>query len=114
MNNLQDFDSYIDSICDDIWINYKADLNNQDDWPDIAHKCADGSQYVIYYGMSWDLVTMMRHHDFSSFDSAEDAAFNYGIEFESANQMMALIAYELIYQHIMMTLNNKHNEQEAA
>jgi hypothetical protein len=57
---------------------------------------------------------MMRQHDFSSFDSAEDAAFNYGIEFESANQMMALIAYELIYQHIMMTLNNKHNEQEAA
>lgn len=114
MNNLQDFDSYIDSICDDIWINYKADLNNQDDWPDIAHECADGSQYVIYYGMAWDLVTMMRHHDFSSFDSAEDAAFNYGIEFESANQMMTLIAYELIYQHIMLTLNNKHNEQEAA
>ena len=32
MNNLQDFDSYIDLLCDDVWINYKAQLNDQNDW----------------------------------------------------------------------------------
>jgi len=114
MNNLQDFESYIDSLCDDVWINYKAQLNDQSDWHDIAHELADGSQYVIYYGMAWDLVTMMRLADFSLFDSAEDAAFDYGIEFKSANHMMTLIAYELIYQHIMLTLNDRCNKQEAA
>ena len=114
MNNLQDFDSYIDSLCGDVLINYKAQLNDQTDWPDIAHELAEGRQYVIYYGMAWELVTMMRHHDFSSYDSAEDAAFNSGIEFESANQMMTLIAYELIYQAIMLTLNNNFDNEEAA
>jgi hypothetical protein len=112
MNNLQDFDSYIDSLCDDVWFNYKHDLNDQDDWHDIAHELADNSQYVIYYGMSWDLVTMMRHADSALFNDAEDAAFNHGIEFQSANQMMTLIAYELIYQAIMLTLNDKFNKME--
>ena len=64
--------------------------------------------------MAWDLVTMIRHADSSLFNDAEDAAFNYGVEFESANQMMTLIAYELIYQAIMLTLNDKLNKQEAA
>ena len=114
MNNLKDFNNYIDSLCDDVWINYKAQLNDQDDWPDIAHELADGSQYVIYYGMAWDLVTMIRQQDYSLYDCAEDSAFNYGVEFESANQMMALIAYEIIYQHIMLTLNNKFNKMEDA
>ena len=114
MNNLQDFESYIDSLCDDVWINYKAQLNDQSDWHDIAHELADGSQYVIYYGMAWDLVTMMRHADSALFNDAEDSAFDYGIEFKSANHMMTLIAYELIYQHIMLTLNDKFNKQEAA
>jgi hypothetical protein len=69
---------------------------------------------VIYYGMAWDLVTMMRHADSALFNDAEDAAFDYGIEFESANHMMTLIAYELIYQHIMLTLNDRFNKQVAA
>jgi hypothetical protein len=114
MNNLQDFDNYIESLCDDVWFNYKHDLNDQNDWPDIAHELADSSQYVIYYGMAWDLVTMMRHADSALFNDAEDSAFDHGIEFESANQMMTLIAYELIYQAIMLTLNDKFNKQEAA
>jgi len=113
MNNLQDFDNYIDSLCNDVWINYKAQLNDQDDWHDIAHELADGSQYVIYYGMAWDLVTMMRQQDYSLYDCAEDSSFNYGVEFESANQMMSLIAYEIIYQHIMLTLNNRFNKEAA-
>ena len=114
MNNLQDFDNYIDSLCDDVWINYKAQLNDQSDWHDIAHELTDGSQYVIYYGMAWDLVTMIRQQDYSLYDCAEDSAFNYGVEFESANQMMSLIAYEIIYQHIMLTLNDKFNKMEDA
>ena len=79
INNIQDFDNYIDSLCDDVWINYKAQLNDQDDWHDIAHELADGSQYVIYYGMAWDLVTMIRRCDFSLFNDAEDSAFDHGI-----------------------------------
>ena len=114
MKNLIEFDNYIDSLCDDIWFNYEHGLNDQDDWHDIAHEVADSSQYVIYYGMAWDLVTMMRHQDSALFNDAEDAAFNWGIEFESANQMMTMIAYELIYQAIMLTLNDKFNKQEAA
>ena len=114
MNNLQDFDSYIDSLCDDVWLNYKVQLNDQSDWYDIAHELAEGSQYVIYYGMAWDLVTMIRRCDFSLFDSAEDASFTHGIEFESANQLMTTIAYELIYQRIMLTLNDRCNKLEDA
>lgn len=114
MNNLKEFDNYIDSLCDDVWFNYEHDLNDQDDWHDITHELADSSQYVIYYGMAWDLVTMMRQQDPALFNDAEDAAFDHGVEFESANQMMTLIAYELIYQAIMLTLNDKFNKQEAA
>lgn len=114
MNNLQDFDNYIDSLCEDIWFNYKHGLNDQDQWHDITHEVADSSQYVIYYGMAWDLVTMMRHADSALFNDAENAAFDHGVEFESANQMMTLIAYELIYQAIMLTLNDKFNKEEVA
>jgi len=56
---------------------------------------------------------MMRQQDYSLYDCAEDSAFNYGVEFESANQMMSLIAYEIIYQHIMLTLNNRFNKEAA-
>ena len=67
---------------------------------------------TVIYPLS--LHDAFRSVDSALFNDAEDSAFDHGIEFESANQMMTLIAYELIYQAIMLTLNDKFNKQEAA
>lgn len=97
-----DFTAYIDLLA--------SDWDGDQDLHDFCHEQADGSEYVIYYGNAWQLVDLMRWHCRSTFDSAEDAAFNTGVEITSTDQLMTLLAYELIYQELSLAVQEKQSE----
>lgn len=105
INNLRDLRAYIDLLA--------SDWDGEQDLHDFCHEQADGSEYHIYYGKAWQLVNMVRFDDRSIFDAAEDGAFNHGITFESADQMMTLIAYEVIYQELSLAVQELEQEWAA-
>ncbi len=99
IKSLNEFNAYIDLLL--------MDWDREQELSDFCHESADGSEHVIYYGNAWALVDFMRWHDADIFDAAEDAAFNSGIIFETANQMMTLIAYEIIYQELSLAMQER-------
>lgn len=105
IKTLRDLNAYIDVLA--------SDWDGEQDLHDFCHEQADGSEYVIYYGKAWQLVDMIRWNDRSIFDAAEDAAFNHGTTFESADQMMTLIAYEIIYQELSLAVQELEQEMAA-
>lgn len=98
-----EFKAYIDSLA--------LDWDGEQDLHDFCHQQADSSEYVIYYGNAWQLVDLLRWNCRSMFDSAEDAAFNTGVEITSSDQLMTLIAYELIYQDLSLAVQEKQEQQ---
>lgn len=99
MNTYNEFTQYIDSLA--------MDWNGEQDLHDFCHETADGCEYVIYYGRAWELVDLIRWHNRSVFDSAENGAFNTGVNIESTDQLMTLIAYEIIYQELSLAVQEK-------
>jgi hypothetical protein len=112
MENMKEFNEYIDSMRDDILTEYRLGNNTRDDWCDIVHEYADGSQYVIYYGMAWELVNMVRRCDGALFDDAQLGLDGFG-DSQDINQMMTRLAYECIYQQLMLALNDAIDEAEG-
>ena len=111
MENMKEFNEYIDTLRDDVLTEYRLGNNDRDDWPDIVHEHADSSQYVIYHGMAWDLVNMVRRCDGSLFDDAQLALDGAGFECFDVNRVMSLLAYECIYQQLMLALNDAMEEK---
>ena len=107
MKSMKEFNEYIDSMRDDILLEYRAGNHERDDWADIVHEYADGSQHVIYTGMAWELVNMVRRCDGALFDDAESGLDNLEVESLDINRMMTLMAYECIYQQLMLALNDE-------
>ena len=109
MKNMKEFNEYIDILRDDIMTEYRLGNHDRNDWPDIVHEYADGSQYVIYTGMAWDLVNMVRQCDGDLFDDAER-----GLEVDvlDVHRIMTIMAYECIYQQLMLALNDAAEEEE--
>ncbi len=99
IKTLNEFNAYIDVLV--------LDWDGEQDLADFCHETADGSEHVIYYGSAWALVDFMRWHAPDIFDAAQDGAFNSGIIFESANQMMTIIAYEIIYQELSLAVQER-------
>jgi len=112
MENMKEFNSYIDSMRDDILTEYRLGNNDRDDWCDIVSEHADGSQYVIYTGMAWELVNMVRRCDGALFEDAQLALDGFG-DSQDINQMMTILAYECIYQQLMLALNDAIDEAEG-
>jgi len=110
MENMREFNEYIDSMRDDILTEYRLGNNTRDDWCDIVHGFADGSQYVIYYGMAWELVNMVRRCDGALFDDAERGLETDGMDL---NRIISVLAYECIYQQLMLALNDAIDEMEG-
>lgn len=101
-----EFNSYIDTLAAD----YK--YSGHDYFGDYCHECADSSEHVIYYGLAWDLVNMLRGTDRSILDDAESALFDSGFDMtgETIDSVMCKLAYECIYQQLSLAIQ----EQEAA
>lgn len=112
MNNMHEFNEYINTMRDDILTEYKLGNNDKDDWCDIVHEYVDGSQYVIYTGMAWDLVNMVRKCDGSLLSDAEMAIDDISPDTSSIHDMMSLLAYECIYQQLMLALSDATEDDD--
>lgn len=110
MENMKEFNEYIDMLRDDILTEYRLGNNDRDDWCDIVHEHADSSQYVIYHGMAWELVNMVRRCDGALFDDAERGLETEGMDL---NRIISVMAYECIYQQLMLALNDAMEDEVA-
>jgi hypothetical protein len=102
MNNLKEFNDYIDFLASEF------KYSGHEDFSDYCHEAADGSQYVIYNGMAWDLVNMIRLADHAIFDDAELILENDN--FDSLQSHITAMAYEIIYQQLMLALQELNEE----
>ena len=105
MNNINDFNDYINDLVADY--DGEADYS---DYNDYAHECADGSEYVIYYSKAWDLVNMIRSNDYSLYCDSESWAFDLGTDLESLDHAIVMTAYGIIHNAIIDTFNNQEQE----
>lgn len=112
MDNMKEFNEYINLMRDDILTEYHLGNNTRNDWPDIVHEHADGSQYVIYHAMAWDLVNMVRKCDGALLSDAEMVIDDVNPDTMSIYAMMSLLAYECIYQQLMLALNDAVEDDE--
>jgi hypothetical protein len=65
--------------------------------------------------MAWDLVNMVRKYDGALFDDAQLALDNLGYsDYDSndINRIMSLLAYECIYQQLMLALNESTEDDD--
>jgi hypothetical protein len=97
MKTYNEFNDYIDLLA--------SDYDGEQDIYDFCSEQADSSEYVIYYGKAWDLVNMIRCSDISLLDDAE-ASLEYAT-FESIYQTMSLLTYEIIYQQLLLAVEEK-------
>jgi hypothetical protein len=97
MKNFKEFNDYIDLLASE----YK--YSGHDDIIDYCHEAADSSEHVIYNGMAWDLVNMMRLADHAIFEDAELILENN--TFDSLQSHITAMAYEIIYQQLNLALN---------
>ncbi len=112
MENMKEFNEYIDMMRDEILTEYRSGNNDRDDWSDIVHEHADGSQYVIYYGMAWELVNMVRKYDYALFEDAQQGLYGLELECSEVNKAMSILAYEVIYQQLMLALNDSMEAED--
>lgn len=99
MKTFNEFTQYIDILA--------MDWDGEQDLHNFCHEQADGSEHVIYYGNAWQLVDLIRWNARHIFDSAEMGAFDIGVEITSSDQLMTLIAYEIIYQELSLAVQEK-------
>jgi hypothetical protein len=103
MNNLKEFNDYIDLCLSEY------DAENYQDIYEFASEAADSSEYAIYTAKAWSLVNMIREADYDLFDQAETELDDLGTELDNLNQTMSLMAYMVILNAII----NKFNQTEA-
>ena len=104
----KEFNEYIDSLADD----YCAE--DYEDFSDYCHECADGSEFVIYYGCAWSLVYMIKQYDSALLMDAEIALSDYKDGDLSIDAIMTTLAYECIYQQLSLAIQEKMNINRGA
>ena len=104
----ENYNEYINSICDDIlaerlhW--------DEDQLPDIISEHADSSCIVIYYSQAHDFLRSLSSEDLSL---AEDEYSScWGGEFTSYNDTASKIAYFALYAKISEQIYNRLEEEK--
>jgi hypothetical protein len=98
MKNYNDFVDYINMLASEFKDSGHEYLE------DYAHACADGSEYVIYYGKAWDLVNLVRSANYDLFNEGAEYALELGTEGKDADETMSLIAYGIIYSAVLQAV----------
>ena len=82
---------------------------------ELAWQYADGHQWVIYTGMSWDLCDMMRRCHSDLFNQAESDFEDLGgmKHCDDVDRAMTLIAFHLMYNGIRDALAELEEEIAA-
>ena len=104
MNNLKEFNDYIDLCLSDY------DAEHYDDIYEFASESADNSEYVIYTYKAWDLVNIIRVYDYDLFNQAEDDLNSLGTKSGDLNYTISMMAYMIIQNAI----TDKFNQKELA
>jgi hypothetical protein len=106
MNNIKDFNEYINSLVEDFKEAWEDDIG------DYAHECAAASQYVIYYHRAWELIELLRGYNSDLFYAGEEWAMEtFDPMHSSLDNLITSVAYGSIYTALVDALNN--NQQEA-
>ena len=97
--------------CETLALEYWQDNSDQDP-SEYAHECADGSQWAIYYGRAWDLVSAVRLVRHRELDQAESDLEDLGFSFESLDKTMTLLAYQLTYNEILTQIQKQESDND--
>ena len=97
----KEFNDYIDQLTAEYY------AGNYEDFSDYCHECADSSEYVMYYASAWDLVNMIRASDYTLLMDAELSLSEMVQDEVSINSIMSKLAYECIYQHLSLAIQEK-------
>ena len=107
MENINDFNDYINDLVADYDADHYGDHNT------YAHWCADGSEYVIYYHAAWDLVELVKRYNSNLFYAGEEFAMqSFDPKHSSLDRLITLVAYGIIYTAMMDAFNEKEQEDE--
>lgn len=102
MNNINDFNDYINMLAADF------EASGHEDATDYAHEAADGSEYVIYYHAAWDLVELVRRYRTDLFCAGEEMAMDtFDPKHSSLDNLITSVAYGIIYTAMMDAFNNQ-------
>lgn len=105
MENINDFNDYIDSLVEDFKEAWEDDIG------DYAHECADGSEYVIYYHRAWDLVELVRRYRTDLFYEGEEWAMDtFDPKHSSLDNLITSVAYGIIYTALVDALHKQEQE----
>jgi hypothetical protein len=104
------FDTY--SQCAEFAETFLGDgyIMEHPDFKSYAHKCADGSEYVMYYSNAWELVNLIRAENYSLYCDSQPWATNSGKDFESLEHIMTIVACSIIHNAMMDAFNNQQQE----
>lgn len=102
--------------CEALALEYWESHSDQDP-SEYAHECADGCQWAIYYSHAWCLVNAARLLRPSDLDQAESDLEGLGFEvaglqFESFDKTMSLIAYRLTYTEILTQIQKQESDND--
>ena len=81
---------------------------------DIVHEIADGHQWVIYYGMAWDFVSFVRLHDFDEYLEAQNILEDIGEFCHELDTLMTKMAYWLIFNIVLGSVEERLDEEASA
>ena len=95
MKNYNEFQDYINMLAAD----FKASGYKYVE--DFAHEAADGSEYVIYYGKAWELVTLVRDSNYDLYSEGAEHASDCMSESTDLDQQMVSVAYWIIFTAVI-------------
>lgn len=81
---------------------------------DIVHEIADSSEYVIYFGKAWDLVSFVRLHDFDEYLEAQNILEDIGEFCHELDTLMTKMAYWLIFNIVLGSVEERLDEEASA
>jgi hypothetical protein len=101
----------------DTYIQLAYDEFKQDDsrdLSDIVYEIADSSEYVIYFGKAWDLVSFVRLSDFDEYLEAQNVLEDIGEFCHELDTLMTKMAYWLIFNIVRGVVLERLDEEASA
>ena len=95
--NHSEYTTTMKSLIDSVYEEFKRD--DTQELMDICHETADSSEYVIYFGKAWDLVSFVRLHDFDEYLEAQDILEDIGEFCHELDTLMTKMGVLAHFQH---------------
>jgi hypothetical protein len=110
--NHSEYTTTMKSLIDSVYEEFKRD--DTQELMDICHETADSSEYVIYFGKAWDLVSFVRLHDFDEYLEAQDILEDIGEFCHELDTLMTKMAYWLIFNIVHGAVQERLDEEASA